>query len=154
MFHMTWLIKQFLVFLLVEMCLPHSEFILRSLYHYENMTLKITLKSPITMKNHWNNTGEHCTKILTLKCLFAQPMTKHIRIWTYITLKFVCYCYPRMLIPFNPTGKKQQQQSALLISFIRSIFSVTLVFSAWFSVSYSCSDTVCQFYRTHTSEEI
>ncbi len=82
---------------------------------------------PVTMriwhwKSHWKLQPHWKTTETTLKKKFTKD--NHTVIFSLITLKFVCYCYPRMLIPYNPTEKF----SALLISFVLILSSVTLVF--------------------------
>ena len=122
------------------------------------MTLKITLRGPITLKNHWNPTEKplkpHWKPLKphwkttetpmknhwnhTEKPLKSFTKDKHTEIISLITLKFVCYCYPRMSNPYNPTEKCQCYSYPLL-----SQFSVLLSFSVRFSVSHSRSEDSC-----------
>ncbi len=60
--------------------LPTEHQYIATLLHYENMTLKITLKSPTTLK----------TSETTLKSFTKD---NHTEIFNLITLKSVCYCY-------------------------------------------------------------
>ncbi len=87
---------------------------------HENMTLKIILKRQ--PQPHWN------TSKSTLKSLTKD---NHTEIFFVITLKFVSNCYSRILSLHNPT-ELTEKLSALLISFVISIFSVTLVFQCDF----------------------
>ncbi len=86
--------------------------------HYENMALKITLKSA----THWN-TSE------TTLALKSFTKDNHTESFSLITLKLVSYCYSRMFVLITPL-KLTKKFSALLISFSRYFD-----FSGWFSVS-------------------
>ena len=82
---------------------------------------------------HWKVQLHWKTSETTLKNFTKD---NHAQIFSLITLKFVCYCYQRMLIPYNPTENFQ------CYSYIRCSlnFQCYSGFSVWFSVSYSCSD--------------
>ncbi len=66
----------------------------------------------------------------SLKRHIMKSFTKdsHPENFSLITLKFACYCYPRLLIPYDPTENFQRYS----ISFVLSIFSITLVFQCDF----------------------
>ncbi len=81
------------------------------------------LNSPY-LQSHWKVQPHWKTTETTLK---RCTNDNHTEIFSVITLKFVCYCYPRMLILYNPTQYFQRY-----ISFVLSIFSVTLVFQCDF----------------------
>ena len=57
----------------------------------------------------------------------------HTEMFSLITLKYVCYCCPRMLIPYNPTENFQRylyhlfSQFSALLWFFSVIFSVILL---------------------------
>ncbi len=72
---------------------------------------------------HWK-ISETALKIFT--------KDNHTEFCSLITLKFVCYRYPRMLIPFNPTENFQRYSYPLF-----SQYPALLWFSVWFSESYS-----------------
>ncbi len=96
----------------LEIVSPEGKFITLRLCHW---------KSHWKVQPHWN------TSKTTLK-IFAKD--NHIEIFYLITLNNVSYCHSRMLNPYyNPTVKS----SALPISFVLSIFSVTLL-GVFFSV--------------------
>ena len=66
---------------------------------------------------HWKTTKT------TLKGFIKD---KHTNMVSLFTLKFVCYCYPRMLIPYNPTEYFQ----CYSLLFLLSILNITLVFQS------------------------
>ena len=80
-------------------------------------------KSHWKVQLHWNHTEK------------LYKSYNYTAIFSFITLKFVCYCYSRMLIPYPPLTI-----SVLLISFVLSPFSVTLVFQCDFQCHNSHSD--------------
>ncbi len=82
-------------------------------YAYENMTLKITLKSPTTLKNF---TKDYNTEICSL-----------------ITLTFARCCYPIALIPYNLTEIFKRYSYPLFSQFL----AILWFFSVFFSVIFS-----------------
>ena len=75
---------------------------------------------------HWN-TSENTPKSFTTD--------DHSEIFTFITLKFVCYChdcYSKMLIHYNLTENFQRYPYPLFC-----LFSALLYFLVWFSESFS-----------------
>ncbi len=90
--------------------------------HHESITVKITLK----VQPHWKTTE---TKLKS----FTED--NHAESFSLITLKFVCYWYPRMLIPYNPTDNFQRysyhlfSQVSALLWFFTVIFSVIFLYS-------------------------
>ncbi len=88
--------------------------------NYENMTLKITLKSLTTLKHLWNHSEKHYKRLITCNPIFL-----------LITQKYVSYCYSRKSL------YSHWKFSSLICSLNFQRYSD---FSVWLSVSYSHSD--------------
>ncbi len=78
-------------------------------------------KSHWKVQPYWKPLKPHC------KAFTKDNQTES---FSFITLKSVCYCYPRMLIPYN---QSHWQFSALLIP----LFSQFSAFLWFFSVTFS-----------------
>ncbi len=88
-------------------------------------------------KLHWKIQPHWKMTETTLKSFTKDNHTEN---FSLIILKFVCYCYPRMLIPYNPAENCQRYSYPLFSQFQRySGFSVR------FSVSYLSPVRDCHF---------
>ena len=81
-------------------------------------------------KSHWNVQPHWKTTETTLKSFTKD---NHTEIFSLITLKFVCYCYPRMLIPYNSTENFQRYSYPLFSQFSASLWFFRVIFSVIFS---------------------
>ena len=82
-------------------------------------------------KSHWKVQPHWKTAETSLNSF---TYDNHTEIRSLITLKYFCYCYPRLLTPYKPTENFQVCSNPLFVQ-----FSALLCFSVWFSVSYSGS---------------
>ena len=76
-------------------------------------------------KSHWKVQPHWKTTEITLKSFTKD---NHTEMLFLMTLKSVCYCYSRMLIPYNPTDNFQSdfQCHILVVSYNRTVtYSVT-----------------------------
>ncbi len=78
---------------------------------------------------HWQSHWK--TSEITLKSFTKD---NHTGIFSFITLKYVCYCYLRMLIPYNQTETYWQIFSATYYPLFSSFSALLWFFSVIFSV--------------------
>ena len=104
-----------LVWNLMSTQISRIQFWLLWKYDTENHIEKSKPRGPTTLKHLW------------------KALQKITRLIGFYTLKYVSCCHSRMLSPFNPTETYWKIFKSP-ISFVLSIFSVTLVFSVIFSI--------------------
>ena len=104
-----------------------------SQWHYENMTLKITLKCPSTLKIAWNHT-EKLNK--------TQPHWKHLFYHTRTCLVLLFNNVNPLIIPLKIFS--------VFIPFVLSIFSVTLFLQCDFQCHKSRSEGPRDKYVSNT----
>ncbi len=81
-------------------------------------------------KSHWKVQPHWKTTETTLKSFTKDNYTE---IFSLITLKYVCYCYPRMLILYNPTENFQRYSYPLFSQFSALLWFFSVIFSVIFS---------------------
>ena len=77
-----------------------------------------------------DGTREEVKYIMTLKNFTKDNYTEDLSL---ITLKFVSYCYPGILIPYNPTENSQRCSYPLFSQLSALLWFFSVIFSAIFS---------------------